>query len=97
MISIIVITISIIVITIIIGTISIVTGIIVIIYMITQKCFSATGPFLHKEFAQCTDNVIIIMIIIIIDRFPDSQRTMATSLLGMSYPLGIVVGQVPPT
>jgi len=25
--------------------------------------------------------------------FPDSQRTMATSLLGMSYPLGIVVGQ----
>jgi len=25
--------------------------------------------------------------------FPDSQRTMATTLLGMSYPLGIVVGQ----
>ena len=25
--------------------------------------------------------------------FPDSQRTMATSLLGMSYPLGIVLGQ----
>jgi len=25
--------------------------------------------------------------------FPDSQRTMATSLLGMSYPLGIVMGQ----
>ena len=25
--------------------------------------------------------------------FPDSQRTMATSILGMSYPLGIVLGQ----
>ena len=25
--------------------------------------------------------------------FPDRQRTMATSLLGMSYPLGIVLGQ----
>jgi len=25
--------------------------------------------------------------------FPDSQRTMATTLLGMSYPLGIVLGQ----
>ena len=58
--------------------------------------FFCNCPLLHKEFAQCTDNVIIIMIIIIIDRFPDSQRTMATSLLGMSYPLGIVVGQVPP-
>ena len=30
----------------------------------------------------------------LLNRFPDSQRTMATSLLGMSYPLGIVVGQV---
>jgi len=25
--------------------------------------------------------------------FPDSQRTMATTLLGMSYPMGIVLGQ----
>jgi len=25
--------------------------------------------------------------------FPDSQRTMATTILGMSYPLGIVIGQ----
>ena len=25
--------------------------------------------------------------------FPDSQRTMATTVLGMSYPLGIVIGQ----
>jgi hypothetical protein len=25
--------------------------------------------------------------------FPDRQRTMATTLIGMSYPLGIVVGQ----
>ena len=30
--------------------------------------------------------------------FPDRQRTMATTLLGMSYPLGIVLGQgVTPT
>ena len=30
--------------------------------------------------------------------FPDRQRTMATTILGMSYPLGIVLGQgVTPT
>ena len=46
---IIIIMISIIVITIIISIISVVTGIIVIIYMITQKCFSATVLFYTKN------------------------------------------------